>query len=70
MKRLWRFSLRHFWISPWFIALPVTVLIINKFNKKKISYIINDLQDEQGKSSGTRVTVTIPVDMNYSFCKS
>ncbi|MDD4554039.1 MAG: histidine kinase [Bacteroidales bacterium] len=47
-----------------------TIRIINKFNKRKINYVIVDPEDEQGQSTGTTVIITIPVDMNYSFYKS
>ncbi len=47
-----------------------TIRIINKFNKREISYVIVDPENEQGQSTGTTVTITIPLDMNYSFYKS
>ncbi|HNW74256.1 MAG TPA: sensor histidine kinase, partial [Bacteroidales bacterium] len=47
-----------------------TIRIINKFNNRKISYVIVDPEDERGKSTGTNVTIIIPLDMNYSFYKS
>jgi len=47
-----------------------TIRIINRFNKKKITYVIDDPVDEQGHSTGTTVRITIPMDMNYSFYKS
>jgi len=44
-----------------------TIRIINKFNQKKIRLTITDLEDEQGHSRGTKVSIVIPVGMNYRF---
>ena len=44
-----------------------TIMIINKFNQKKIRLTIIDLEDEQGHSRGTLVRIVIPVGMNYRF---
>ncbi|MDD4554390.1 MAG: histidine kinase [Bacteroidales bacterium] len=47
-----------------------SVKIINKYNQKKIQYLVADLTDEHANSAGTRVSITIPVGMNYSFTKT
>jgi hypothetical protein len=46
------------------------IAIINKFNRQQITVVIHDLTDEKGQSSGTRITLTIPAEMNYSFYES
>jgi LytS/YehU family sensor histidine kinase len=44
-----------------------SIIIFNKFNQKKIRLDIADLEDGQGLSRGTLVTVVIPVGMKYRF---
>lgn len=47
-----------------------TIGYINKFNKDKIRLNITDLKNEQGQPAGTRVTISIPREMKYSFFTS
>lgn len=44
-----------------------TILIINKYNQRNITYSVSDLSDGSGKPAGTSVRITIPDGMNYSF---
>ena len=44
-----------------------TIRIINKFNQKKIRLTITDSEDELGHPRGTKVSIVIPVGMNYRF---
>jgi LytS/YehU family sensor histidine kinase len=44
-----------------------SIVIFNKFNQKKIRLDITDLEDGQGKSRGTLVSIVIPVGMKYRF---
>lgn len=46
------------------------IAIINKFNRQQITVVIHDLTDEKGQPAGTRVTLTIPAEMNYTFYRS
>ena len=41
--------------------------LINKFNKNKITQEITDLCDGSGETAGTKVSIHIPLDINYEF---
>jgi len=52
------------------IFIDQSIKIINNFNQKKIRYQVTDLADEHSNSTGTLVSITIPIGMNYRFTKT